>query len=225
MCGRFTLRASSGVVAEQFLLFEVAPFTARFNIAPTQAAPVIRMRPDSGGNVREWTWLRWGLVPGWAKDPGIGARLINARAETAAEKPAFRAALRRRRCLVAADGFYEWRRSGRAKEPFFVRMRDDRPFAFAGLWDVWEGPDHSVLETCTILTTSPNELTRPIHDRMPVILRPEAYAAWLDPATEDSAQLLDLLGPYPSEPMEAYRVSSLVNSPSHDTPRCIDPPL
>ena len=181
MCGRFTLRAPASVIAEQFALFEVPPFTARFNIAPTQPVPVIRMRPGPSLRARrgsrELVWLRWGLVPGWAKDPAIGSRLINARAETAAEKPAFRTALRQRRCLVAADGFYEWQQAGRTKQPYFIHLRDDRPFAFAGLWEAWEGADHAWLETCTLLTTGPNDVVRPIHDRMPVILPPQAYSS------------------------------------------------
>ena len=200
MCGRFTLRASARVIAEQFGLFELPSFAARFNIAPSQLVPVVRM----GGC--ELVWLRWGLVPGWAQDPAIGNRLINARAETAAEKPAFRAALRRRRCLVVADGFYEWQgakkgtgpicaqhpqgRSGkldlspfsqRGKQPYFIRLRNDQPFAFAGLWELWEGANRASgqvgdkAETCTLLTIAPNDLIRPIHDRMPVIIAPEGY--------------------------------------------------
>ena len=243
MCGRFTLRAPASVIAEQFALFEVPPFTARFNIAPTQPVPVIRMRigpsaaltpgpspatgegrdrKDSATLGRELVWLRWGLVPGWANDPAIGSRLINARAETAAEKPAFRTALRQRRCLVAADGFYEWQQAGRTKQPYFIHFCDDRPFALAALWDAWEGADHARLETCTLLTTGPNDLLRPIHDRMPAILPPQAYCCWLDPAVQDPRQLSPLLVPYPSDQMEAYRVGSLVNSPSHDAPGCIE---
>lgn len=229
MCGRFTLRAPASVIAEQFALFQAPPFAARFNIAPSQPAPVIRVRPKESASPgtaaggRELVWLRWGLVPPWAKDPAVGARLINARAETAAEKPAFRTALRQRRCLIAADGFYEWQRLGRAKQPYFVHLRDDRPFALAGLWEAWEGPDHSILETCTLLTTGPNELMRPIHDRMPVILPPSAYSCWLDPTIHDPGQLQPLLVPYPGEQTEAYRVGATVNSPAHDTPRCIEP--
>ena len=162
-------------------------------------------------------------MPGWAKDPAIGSRLINARAETAAEKPAFRTALRQRRCLVVADGFYEWQQAGRTKQPYFIHLRDDRPFALAGLWEAWEGADHARLETCTLLTTGPNDVVRPIHDRMPVILPPQAYSSWLDPAIQDPRQLAPLLVPYPSDQMEAYRVGSLVNSPSHDAPGCIEP--
>jgi putative SOS response-associated peptidase YedK len=225
MCGRFTLRAPASVIAEQFTVFDVAPLTARFNIAPTQPVPVIRMRTGAfaGTGGRELVWLRWGLVPSWAKDPAIGNRLINARAESAAEKPAFRTAMRRRRCLVAADGFYEWQKTGRARQPYFIRFRDDRPFAFAGLWEAWEGADHSMLETCTLLTTEANDLLRPIHDRMPVILPPESCSHWLDPSVEDPRQLARLLVPYATEPMEAYRVGTAVNSPSHETPRCIEP--
>jgi putative SOS response-associated peptidase YedK len=223
MCGRFTLRAPASVIAEQFALFEVPGFAARFNIAPTQPVPVIRQRaePHRTGR-RELAWLRWGLIPGWAKDTAIGARLINARAETAAEKPAFRAAMRRRRCLVVADGFYEWQRSGRAKQPYFIRLRDDQPFAFAGLWETWEGADHSALETCTILTTDPNELIRPIHDRMPAILAPASYDAWLDPTVDDPQKVLPLLTSYPSDAMQAEPVGSFVNSPTHDSPQCIE---
>ncbi|MDZ7615600.1 MAG: SOS response-associated peptidase, partial [Patescibacteria group bacterium] len=159
--------------------------------------------------------------PHWAKDPAIAARMINARAETVAEKPAYRAAFRRRRCLVPADGFYEWRKEGGRKQPYFIRMRDDRLFAFAALWESWEGPDHSYLESCTLLTTEPNPLIRPIHDRMPVILPPEAYGAWLDPAVQDAARLLPLLGSYPPEQMHAQPVSPLVNNPRTDSAECL----
>ncbi len=219
MCGRFTLRAPASAIAEQFGLFDVPTFAARFNIAPTQPVPVVRQHDRA----RELTWLRWGLVPSWAKDVSIGARLINARAETAAEKPAFRSALARRRCLVVADGFYEWQHTGRTKQPYFIRLRDDRSFALAGLWDVWEGPDHASLESSTLLTTEANDLVRPIHDRMPVILRPEAYATWLDPTIEDARQLAPLLVPFPSEPMEAYAVATFVNSPTNEGSQCIAP--
>jgi putative SOS response-associated peptidase YedK len=227
MCGRFTLRAPASVIAEQFAVFAVPPFAARFNIAPTQPVPVIRLRPAGAAAAapnadRELVWLRWGLVPGWAKDPAIGNRLINARAESAAEKPAFRNAMRRRRCLVLADGFYEWQHTGRKKQPYFVHLPDDRPFAFAGLWEAWEGPNHAMLETCTILTTNANELVRPLHDRMPVILPPPAYARWLDPAISDPRQLAPLLAPYPSEQIEAYPVGSAVNTAANDTPGCVE---
>jgi putative SOS response-associated peptidase YedK len=222
MCGRFTLRVSAKVIAEQFGVFELPPFAARFNIAPTQPVPVVRLAPEPAEPRRELAWLRWGLVPSWAQDASISSRLINARAETAAGKPAFRAAMRRRRCLVAADGFYEWRADGRKKQPYFIHFRDDRPFAFAGLWESWEGPQHAALETCTLLTTEANDLLRPIHDRMPVILPPESYDAWLDREIDDPRPLLPLLVPSPSDPLEAYAVSGLVNSPAHDDPQCID---
>jgi putative SOS response-associated peptidase YedK len=210
------------VIAEQFAVFEVPPFTARFNIAPTQPVPVIRLAPEQAEPRRELVWLRWGLVPSWAQDVSIGGRLINARAETAASKPAFRAAMRRRRCLVAADGFYEWRADGRKKQPYFIHFRDDRAFAFAGLWEAWEGAQQAVVESCTLLTTEANDLVRPIHDRMPVILPPESYGAWLDPAVEDPQALMRLLVPHPSDPLEAYAVSGFVNSPAYDSPQCID---
>jgi putative SOS response-associated peptidase YedK len=222
MCGRFTLRTPAAAIAEQFALLGVPDFAARFNVAPSQQVAVIRMRGEAE---RELVWLRWGLVPSWAKDSAIGNRLINARAESAAEKPAFRAAMRRRRCLLVADGFYEWRRAGRTKQPYFIHLRGNRPFAFAGLWEAWESPDHSRLETCTILTTAANELVRPIHDRMPLILPASGYSAWLDPAIEDRRQLMPMLVPYPSGEMEAEPVGDFVNSPSHDSPQCLDPAL
>ncbi len=204
------------MIAEQFGPFEMPPFAARFNIAPTQ--PVAVVRRAAAGSGRELAWLRWGLVPAWAKDPAIGARLINARAETAAEKPAFRAAMRARRCLVVADGFYEWRRTGRAKQAYLFQLDGGRPFAFAGLWETWRRPDNSPLETCTLLTTDANELVRPIHDRMPAILPPAAYQAWLDAAVENPSKL----APYPSGEMHAQAVGDFVNSPAHDSPRCIE---
>ena len=244
MCGRFTLRAPASLVAEQFALFDVPAFEPRYNIAPTQPVVVVRRAglsavqrrlpspaPGEGPGVRagpvaaprELVWLRWGLVPSWAQDPAIGNRLINARAETAATKPAFRAAMRRRRCLVVADGFYEWQKEGKRKQPYFIHKRDDRPFAFAGLWESWEGADHSALETCTILTTDANDLMRPIHDRMPVIVSPDDYARWLDPAIEKPDQLAALLRPYATDELIAYPVSPHVNSPAHDDPGCIEP--
>jgi len=210
-------------VAEQFALFELPPFEPRFNISPTQPVPVIRLDPAGTETERELVWLRWGLIPAWAKDPALGNRLINARAETAAEKPAYRAAWRRRRCLVAADGFFEWQRTGKQKQPHFIHMRDDRPFAFAGLWETWQAADRSRIESCTLLTTEPNELVRPIHNRMPVILDRNDYRKWLDPALQKSEQLAPLLRPYPGNELMAYPVSTLVNNPANDDPRCIEP--
>ena len=221
MCGRFTLRASASVIAAQFGLFEVEPFASRFNIAPTQLVAVVRSAPDGPPAERELAKVRWGLIPSWAKDPAIGNRMINARAETVHEKPAFRAAFRRRRCLVVADGFYEWQRSGGRKQPYFVRMNDDRPFAFAGLWESWKGPDGASIESCTLLTTEPNELMEPIHDRMPVILAADDYSLWLDPEVQQPGPLVPLLEPFSSDRMTAYPISTHVNSPRHDDPRCI----
>jgi putative SOS response-associated peptidase YedK len=218
MCGRFTLRVSPSVVAEQFSLFEAPMLESRFNIAPSQPAPVVRAAPGPDEPPRQLVLLRWGLIPSWADDPAIGNRLINARAETAAQKPAFRAAMRRRRCLVVADGFYEWQRVAKRRQPWFIRMGDDRPFGFAGLWEAWEGADHSAIESCTILTTDANELVRPIHDRMPAIIEKADYDRWLDPANEKPESLLPLLRPYPSDRMMACPVGTLVNSPSHEGP-------
>ncbi len=223
MCGRFTLRASAQTVAQQFSLLDVEPLIPRYNIAPSQSVAVVRVPVDEGAGRRQLAFLRWGLVPSWAEDPAVGNRLINARAETATEKPAFRAAFRRRRCLVPADGFYEWLRRGRLKQPYFFHLRDNGIFAFAGLWEAWQGADNSVLESCTVLTTEPNDLMRPIHNRMPVILPPEAYDVWLDPDQQDPATLRALLAPYPSEALEAYAVSTYVNNPMHDDARCIRP--
>lgn len=221
MCGRFTLRVPASVVAEQFSLFELPPFTARFNIAPTQPVAAVRLAGELSPPQREPVWLHWGLIPSWAKDPKIGSQMINARAETAAEKPAYRAAFRRRRCLVVADGFYEWQRVGSRKQPYFIHRKDDRPFGFAGLWEHWEGPDGTVISSCALLTTGPNAMMEPIHNRMPVILAAEEYDRWLDPSVEEPEALVPLLRPCPSEPMEAYPVGTYVNSPTHDDPQCI----
>ena len=167
--------------------------------------------------------LRWGLIPSWAKEPAIGSRLINARSETIAEKPSFRSAFKNRRCLIPATGFYEWKRQDRIKQPFYIRMRDTHPFAFAGLWEHWEGGEKEVINSCTILTTDPNDLMRDIHNRMPVILSPDNYDMWLDPANTRAAMLQPLLGPYPSDKMEVYPVSIYVNKPQNDDTRCIEP--
>ncbi len=216
------MRAPASVIAAQFSLFEVPPLKPRFNIAPTQPVPVVRMTPQQAEPQRQFVFLHWGLVPSWADDPAIGNRMINARAETAAEKPSFRTALRRRRCLIVADGFYEWQTVGKRRQPMFIHMRDDQPLAFAGLWESWEGANHSALESCTILTTAANDVVRPIHDRMPAILAPEDYGPWLDPAVQKPEPILPLLRPYPSASMEAYPVSAGVNSPARDDERCLE---
>ncbi len=222
MCGRFTLSAPGEVVGELFELAEVPTLSPRYNVAPTQPVAAVLLTRDAVAD-RRLTMLRWGLVPSWADDPGIGARLINARAETAASKPAFRAALRSRRCLVVADGFYEWKKTTRKKQPYYIRMLDRAPFAFAGLWERWEGPDGSAINSCTLLTTEPSDLIRPLHNRMPVILEPRHYSMWLGPADIPADTLPRLLGPFPTPSMTAYPVSTLVNDPANDSPRCIEP--
>jgi putative SOS response-associated peptidase YedK len=224
MCGRFSLRARNAeILAEYFGIVDVPLLKPRYNIAPSQPVPVVRLKPDESKPKREMVLMRWGLIPSWAKDAAIGNRMINARAESLAEKPAFRAALRRRRCLVAADGFYEWQEIERKKQPYFIRFRDDRPFAFAGLWESWEGPDHAAIESCTIITTAANKLLRPIHERMPVILAPDAYKVWFDTAVENMDTITGLLVPFSSKEMEAYPVDTLVNKATHDEPGCVNP--
>lgn len=220
MCGRFTLFGADTLLSREFGVSGFPPLTPRYNIAPSQPVAAVRATPAGGG--RELALLRWGLIPSWSKDPAIGNRLINARSETAREKPSFRNAFRRRRCLIPSSGFYEWQRRERGKQPYFVRMRDGRLFAFAGLWDRWESPDGGAVETCTILTTSANAVLAPIHDRMPVIVPPTGYALWLDPAPRDLDSLSPLLAPFPPDAMDAYPVSLRVNAPSVDDGKCID---
>jgi putative SOS response-associated peptidase YedK len=219
MCGRFTLRSPGEAVAEAFALPEAPDLLPRFNIAPGESVAVVRQKPQA--ERRELTYLRWGLVPAWADDPSIGDRLANARSETAATKPSFRRAFQSRRCLVVADGFYEWQRTTGRKQPYFVGLRSDRPFGLAGLWERWEKGGEPV-ESCTVLTTGANELMRPIHGRMPVIIPPDQYGLWLDPGCHDTAKLAKLLLPYPSTPMLAYRVSTVVNNPKNDVPQCVE---
>ncbi len=221
MCGRFVLITPGEVLAEQFQLGEVPALSPRYNIAPTQPVAAVRLARE--GTARELVLLRWGLIPSWAKDPSIGPRLINARSETVAEKPSFRGAFKSRRCLVPADGFYEWQRQERGRQPFFIRMSEGTPFAIAGLWEHWQGPGGEVIESCTLLTTEANEIMRPLHDRMPVILNPKDYDLWLDPTVQKREALLPLLRPYAAEAMLAYPVRSVVNSPANDSPLCIEP--
>lgn len=218
MCGRFAQRSPAKKISKQFKVEEVPPLVERYNVAPAQQVLAVREASDG----REATFLKWGLVPRWAKEPAIGSRLINARAETVTEKPSFRDAFSRRRCMVPMEGFYEWSRRGESKRPFYFHMRDGEPFAVAGLWEVWEG-DGDLLETCTLLTTSANELLAGYHDRMPVILRPEDYDLWLDAGVRSAERLLPLLHPHPREEMTTYAVGLVVNSPSNDSPRCVEP--
>lgn len=215
MCGRFTLRTPTNQLLLAFALDQGPPLTPRFNIAPTQQIAGVRARADGG---RELALFRWGLIPSWAKDEQIGNRTINARAESVAEKPSFRAAFQKRRCLILADGYYEWQKQGVAKQPFFIHRADDRPFAFAGLWERWQPMDRPAVESCTILTTEANEFTRPIHDRMPVILLPRDYDLWLDPAMKDRARLEPLLRPYPEADLAAMEISTKVNNPRNEGP-------
>ncbi len=220
MCGRYTLTTPVEKLAEEFGISEPAPdLPPRYNVAPTQSvATVVEV-----GEGRRLELMRWGLIPSWADDPEIGNRMINARSETAAEKPSFRAAFKKRRCLIPADGFYEWQKLGGGKQPHHIRVKGGGPFAFAGLWEVWRPEDGPEVRSCTILTTEANDLLAPVHGRMPVILPPENYDLWLDPGVEERDPLSDLLRPYPPEDMEAYPVSRFVNNPSHDGPRCVEP--
>lgn len=220
MCGRFTLTVDPKTLAEAFAGVEPpAGLGPRYNIAPSQAVAVI-----ANNNPHQIEFFQWGLIPAWAKDPGIGNRMINARAETLAEKPSFKTAYQRRRCLVLADGFYEWRKeSDKSKTPLYIRLKSGQPFAFAGLWETWQPAGDPPILSCTIITTTPNELMAEIHNRMPVILSPEVYEAWLDPAEQSPNQLNGLLRPYPAELMTAYPVSKLVNNPKNDAPACIEP--
>ena len=211
MCGRFARKSDPRRLAKEFGVAEVPNVEASYNIAPTHDILAVRQGDDG----REMTLFKWGLVPSWAKDVSMGARLINARAETVAEKPSFREAYKRRRCLIPADGFYEWQRTGGKKQPYFFRMRDERPFGFAGLWERWEGEGGEVLDSCTIMTTEANEVLRPVHDRMPVILHPEDYELWLEAGERERSALKELLRPYPAEEMAGYPVSTLVNSPGN----------
>ncbi len=220
MCGRFTLRTPESEIAALFDVEESVDLPLRFNIAPTQAVAVVRCRDDS--SARELAMLHWGLIPAWAKDAKIGNRMINARSETAAVKPSFRSAFRRRRCLIPADGFYEWQKTPDGKQPFYIRMQDERPFGFAGLWERWDRGDEPI-ESCTILTTEASERLRPLHDRMPVIVSPEDYARWLDPRLEQAEDLMPLLRPYTDDSLVALPVSRVVNSPRNDRPECIQP--
>jgi putative SOS response-associated peptidase YedK len=217
MCGRYTLSTPAGRLAEEFQLDSTVEVPPSYNVAPTQQ--VAAVLEDEGG--RRLEMLRWGLVPSWADDPDIGARMINARSETAPEKPSFRRAFRGRRCLIAADGFYEWKREDGGKQPYYFRMQDGRPFAFAGLWESWDKGGGELL-TCTILTTRPNSVLQGIHDRMPVTLPHDAYNAWLDPDA-DREELGELMIPYPGDDLETYPVSRFVNSPRNNDERCIEP--
>ena len=217
MCGRYTLIADLGDLAQRFE-FDGSDFSydPGYNIAPTES--VLTVRNLDG---REAAFMKWGLIPFWAKDPKIGARMINARAETVAEKPAFRNALKKRRCLVLADGYYEWQKTPVGKRPFRIVMRSGEPFAMAGLWETWKDPQGNVVPSCTIITTAANDFLIPIHNRMPVILPREMEEQWLDPGLDDPASLTSVLIPHPGEDMDAYEVSTMVNYARNDGPEII----
>ena len=217
MCGRYELHTHPAALALALGLKYPPEIQARYNIAPTQQVPIVRLREGA----RELSQVRWGLVPFWAKDPAIGNKMINARAETVTSRPGFRDAYKNARCLIPASGFYEWAKmTDGTKQPVHIGMKDDGPFAFAGLWSRWGPKGGEKLETCTIITTEANELCQRVHDRMPVILAPENYERWLDIAHQDPA---DLLRPYPSDAMRAYPVSTRVNSPNNDDAQIIEP--
>jgi putative SOS response-associated peptidase YedK len=218
MCGRFTLVTPFMVVTERFHSAAPRNLHPRYNIAPGQdVLCVIR----AGENRIEP--LRWGLIPSWAKDPAIGNRMINTRAETVAEKPSFRNAFEKRRCFVVADGFYEWRKTGKGKVPVYITLRSKSLFGLAGLYEIWIAPDGQEIRTCTIITTDSNDLVRPFHARMPVILPQDAEDRWLDPRENDRVHLQALLRSYPAEEMDAYDVATVVNSTRHDEPDWIEP--
>ncbi len=222
MCGRYTLSTPSDLLADLKEVQASTELSARYNIAPTQEAPVIRVAGASSEN-RELALLKWGLVPFWADDPSIGNRMINARAETVGEKPSFRDSFKKRRCIVAADGFYEWQKTGSGKQPYLFRLKTRQPFGMAGLWDRWEKGDGQPLETFTILTTQPNELIATAHHRMPVILNRRDIDLWLDPTADTASDFGALWEPFPADEMEGFPVSTYVNNPANDTPRCIEP--
>jgi putative SOS response-associated peptidase YedK len=220
VCGRFTLHIPPELLAEIFGLIEIPIFPARYNIAPSQKVAVIRQNGDGQNRL---DFLRWGLIPSWAEDISIGYKLINARSETVHEKHSFRHAIRYRRGLVPSSGFYEWKQEGKAKKPLYVQMKDGSPMVFAGLWESWKSPEGEAIESCTILTTTSNKLIESLHDRMPVILHPQEYDIWLDREMTDPEKLNPLYKPYPSERMEMYPVSDLVNSPRNDNSDLIKP--
>jgi putative SOS response-associated peptidase YedK len=220
MCGRYRLARKKEILAEVFDVADDDDKGPRYNIAPSQSVPVVRQ--DATRPVRSFSLIRWGLIPFWARDAKGAYKMINARAETIAEKPAFREPLLSRRCLIPADGFYEWSKYSKEKFPFCFTLADESVFAFAGIWDRWKNPDEEWIETCSIITTSANTLLSGIHDRMPVILKPESYDLWLDPGFKKTDDLLDLLKPFPADAMRHHRVSTRVNSVKNDDPACAE---
>ena len=222
MCGRYRLSRRKQIVEEYFdAVSGEEEWSPRYNIAPTQPVPVIRQNPKEP--VRELSLMRWGLIPSWSKDPSAAAKMINARSETASAKPAFRDALRFRRCLIPADGFYEWSRMAKAKQPYCFEVNEGELFAFAGLWDRWKDPSEKWVKTCSILTTIPNAVTASVHDRMPVILDPDSYDLWLDPGMTNVAAVSELLRPCDARLIRCYPVSTRINSVGNDDEECSEP--
>jgi putative SOS response-associated peptidase YedK len=222
MCGRYRLSRRKQIIEEHFdSVSGDEDWSPRYNIAPTQPIPVICENPEEP--VRELSLMRWGLIPSWAKGPSVAAQTINARSETASTKPAFRNPLKFRRCLIPADGFYEWMRTAKAKQPYCFEVNDGELFAFAGLWDRWRDPNGNWIKSCTILTTTPNSVTSAVHDRMPVILDPASYDLWLDPGMQNVAAVSDLLKPYDARAMRCYPISTRINHVANDDEACSTP--
>ena len=221
MCGRYSITSPLEAIIEAFSLKGPRPnLQPHYNAAPSQYLPVIRASRDG----RELAPMRWGLVPSWSKGPDTRYSMINARAETVTSKPAYRGPFRYRRCLVPANGFYEWHKGAEGKQPYYITLKTNEPFAFAGLWDHWTSPDGSEMESFSIIVTAANDIVRPIHDRMPVILGRESYESWLgETGTPSRTKLAILLRPYPAELMRAYPVSRAVNSPANDGPELLEP--
>lgn len=220
MCGRYTITAPLEAIQRIFRVSDRPNLAPRYNVAPTQSVPIVRRPPGEDGEARQLVTVRWGLIPFWAKDESIGNRLINARADGVADKPAFRDSFAKRRCLVVADGFYEWQKQGSKKQPFRITLSSGEPFGFAGLWSDWKNPEGERVETCTIITTDANDLLEPIHNRMPVILDPADFDRWLD---GDRDEALGLLQPYDPEAMTAYPVDPKVGNVRNESPDLIDP--
>jgi putative SOS response-associated peptidase YedK len=219
MCGRYTVTATPEVLRALFGYTEQPNFPPRFNVAPTQPIAVVRLMNGK----RQFALVRWGLLPSWVKDPKAFSLLINARGETVNDKPAYKAAMKRRRCLIPADGFYEWKALGSRKQPYYVRAKSREPFAFAGLWETWTGPNGEELETAVIVTTDANQTLAPIYDRMPMIVPPEQFDLWLGGPDEDTTAATALIHPAPDDLLEAYPVSPDVNRVANDNPRLIEP--
>lgn len=221
MCGRYRLSRRKQILEERFGADGEGDWSPRYNIAPTQMVPVVRQHPKEPR--RDLSLLRWGLIPSWSKDASGAARAINARSESVATLPAFRDSFRSRRCLIPADGFYEWQKRGSAKQPYCFEVDDGELFAFAGIWDRWKDPGGQWIRSCSILTTTPNAVTSPVHDRMPVILDPDNYDLWLDPGMTDTAAVLEMVRPFDARRMRSYLVSARVNQVQNDDAECSTP--